>query len=1268
MRLCVILLFGIGPAIQRRQNSKIPNLGIPMLRSKLVNAFLFLLSLLALHLSPRALQPAHAQGTRKDDIVFNSRGIPLAGASIHICNMPATGLPCSPTAQIYSDAALTQALSNPITTDGMGNYFFYAAPGQYEIEITGPGITTKQIPNVILPSDPSAPTFSSLSTTGGISAFTLNLTGNLTVNGSTSVVGSLSSGTLTLNNQSTSPGAASAGTVNLYTKSIDKRLYYKDETGTEVGPLATASGAQTNVANNWTAPQNMDADFHTKGPNPVWDVTRFGGYIGPNYSTPTTGSISTGTATLNVASAMDFAVGQGVLVLGAGPAEGIATPQTPTVTPIAQTGSTSYSYCVSDTDWFNGRTPCSPAGSTSTGPASFGLQSYTISNWSATNGVVTITTSSPHNIPTSKYQSWLWPQVQISGNSAYCDGAWTLTNVPSSTTLQFTRFGVPDSTMNACGGGAVQVLPRVILTWDSHYSFNVTNAACSGSTASLTLSPPLAGPTGTWVEPWFIKAVMAGVSDSHYNTTALISGWSGSSNVISYPINGGSCAGVNTGNLGGTVSLVPGKAVKNHLIYRCTGASCALPANAANYSLVGVAVGNDGYFVDNGTPPSPTGVDLGAPATAPTTATNDYLSTTITNISGTTFTLAANAANTVSGAAVFHDNTPNLLATCAASTANSSHILIPASTSSSGPGGSMFPIMANFDSANSACKGGTTFDFHSQVWMQGSILVGKGSNFTAAEGAAGCFAPFYSMGPVDCFSGYANPLFYFEPEQSSNNSFQNLVLSVGQNYQSALYLDQQLNDDGVTSERFENVHVGGNAGTLPIVDKGGFGRFWNFGGWDSAGGNFATQRTYFFTQNCGMPTYLVLGPVSTGIIETHHTYNFGTAVVDGCGLSSGNWTNASFNDMLGESLYGPMWLFNVLPYGISNITFNGSIYADYNGGPSTPIYDLANSFTSGVHFTENGCANGFQPLLGTASSGNYSGIAISSSTASGCPFIGAPNYHYDNLGTSVSVNNNFNQQLLGTSQVFVPMASPAAFQSLTQQGPGNIPTGTYNFCLTASDALGGETTAGGCTTITVTSQPSVIQMVMPATFPASATGLNVYINNALVNANGCLKPQYTTPGGTYTYNSSFGCGSSSPSSGTAVSSAINSTAVAAPKLLLNGEITASVPRSEQNIFLPGALTSTWTASSWTPDKPVTITRIQVQAKTAPAGCSTNAIVRFTDGATPINLTISAAANDTGAITQNYAAGSTLNVSVQTAASGCTTAPADANVTVQYRMQ
>ena len=279
-----------------------------MIRSKIAShaaacaktmTFLWAFLALALHVVPGAVGPAHAQGSRKDDIVFNSRGIPLAGATVRVCAMPASGQPCAPLALIYSDAALTQALANPTTTDGLGNYFFYAAPGKYEIEISGPSITTKQIPNVILPNDPASPTFS-----GGISAFSLNLSGNLTVNGSTTVIGNLASGTLNLSNQSTAPGAAGTGTVNVYTKTADKRLYYKDETGAEIGPLGPGTGAQTNAVNTFTANQNFDNGMHVKGPDPYSDITRFGKF--GTYSS-TTANTTSGLPTVTLASAPGMA-------------------------------------------------------------------------------------------------------------------------------------------------------------------------------------------------------------------------------------------------------------------------------------------------------------------------------------------------------------------------------------------------------------------------------------------------------------------------------------------------------------------------------------------------------------------------------------------------------------------------------------------------------------------------------------------------------------------------------------------------------------------------------------------------------------------------------------------------------------------------------------------------------------------------------------------------------------------------------------------------
>jgi len=123
-----------------------------------------------------------------------------------------------------------------------------------------------------------------------------------------------------------------------------------------------------------------------------------------------------------------------------------------------------------------------------------------------------------------------------------------------------------------------------------------------------------------------------------------------------------------------------------------------------------------------------------------------------------------------------------------------------------------------------------------------------------------------------------------------------------------------------------------------------------------------------------------------------------------------------------------------------------------------------------------------------------------------------------------------------------------------------------------------------------------------------------------------------------------------------------------PGIAIGSETLSASPRGPFSVFFPGALTSTWTGESWTLDKAITVTRVQAQAKTAPAGCTTNAVVRLSDGTTSVNLTIAAAANDSGAISQNYAAGATLTLGVQTAAAGCTTSPADANAVIQYRMQ
>jgi hypothetical protein len=83
-----------------------------------------------------------AQNYRYDNIVLGPRG-PVPAASVAVCTQPANTsmLPCSPLATIFSTAG-GASQANPLTTDALGNYHFYAASGLYTIQIYGPQVSS----------------------------------------------------------------------------------------------------------------------------------------------------------------------------------------------------------------------------------------------------------------------------------------------------------------------------------------------------------------------------------------------------------------------------------------------------------------------------------------------------------------------------------------------------------------------------------------------------------------------------------------------------------------------------------------------------------------------------------------------------------------------------------------------------------------------------------------------------------------------------------------------------------------------------------------------------------------------------------------------------------------------------------------------------------------------------------------------------------------------------------------------------------------------
>ena len=81
---------------------------------------------------------AWGQGVRKDDFVRDATGAAIPNKVVKACASPANpGPPCTPLANIFSDITLTTPITQNDTfkTDSKGRYLFYAAPGQYFIQV-----------------------------------------------------------------------------------------------------------------------------------------------------------------------------------------------------------------------------------------------------------------------------------------------------------------------------------------------------------------------------------------------------------------------------------------------------------------------------------------------------------------------------------------------------------------------------------------------------------------------------------------------------------------------------------------------------------------------------------------------------------------------------------------------------------------------------------------------------------------------------------------------------------------------------------------------------------------------------------------------------------------------------------------------------------------------------------------------------------------------------------------------------------------------------
>lgn len=410
-------------------------------------------------------------------------------ALITVCPAGSSGIPCTPASvSIFSDQALTHALSNPFQADINGNYQFAVLPGSYTITVginAGQGFSyqyTASLGNqqhgVGIPSNPCS----------AGQTYTNDSTGNyFTCNG-------------TVWQLVTSGLTGSPGGVPIQAQFNSSGVFGGS-------PCANVSALST-------GPLNLGCDTHSSGPNPIVDPgSSFGlrhanfQLFAPGTLTATcTGGTSTCTLTGSFASLQN---GDWLDILGAGAAPTMSTPGAPSVSQVIAeqftgtdfdsaftTGSTTNCFKIVARDKGQGLTAASTETCTSTGNVN---GSKTISNITAARSNNTITyTSSAHGLKVGCSANTCG-MVIIQGltGDASMNGIFRINSVPSTTTFTVvsgmdTRNGAATASTGTGTGNYFLADAVTLPTWTSVgggvVQYGIYRGASSGTETLYGLS------------------------------------------------------------------------------------------------------------------------------------------------------------------------------------------------------------------------------------------------------------------------------------------------------------------------------------------------------------------------------------------------------------------------------------------------------------------------------------------------------------------------------------------------------------------------------------------------------------------------------------------------------------------------------------------------------------------------------------------------------------------------------------------------------------
>lgn len=610
-----------------------------------------------------------AQGSQYQSILLGPTGRPLAGAQITVCSFGSVGVPCQNPINLYSDPGLSVPISNPTTSDSLGNWGFWALPNNYVYTVTGTGITANGPFMISVPCNLNSSCSGTTSTFAGLPtspvtnalAIVTDGNGNNCLGGGgtirelcqwtgtqwilisapvsaafpiTAANGGTGTATPTAHGVAVSEGAGTP--FSFVTPTNNSQCFMSDpanfatiDPSFQTCPSGGGGGSPSQgsqgviqgagaVAGTFQASglsesagvlTNGDNNIR-RGPNPAVDVTFFNARpVNPNIIPTTTATITGGTNSLVVASNAGWLKNDGLSLVGGG-ATNCATP------PLAPTGFPALASAMTGTGW-------AVAGATGANSASYAVVAMSQGGcYTAASPVLTI------------------------ANSFATLGANNMAITSCSNSLGTVTCTVV-STANLATGAWIR---QAGTTDDQEFGGNFQITVLNGTQYSFT--------TGISSQYWM---------NSTTSTGGTLYYWT--SNHIVLPV------------------LPAGTNIYKEAVYRCYGASCALPANAANYALAYVSYpltltntasdASFGVWDDYGTTMTPNlassqNAPWYLPLTPPAANVNDLLTTTVTNIAGTTFTLATNATNSTTSAPMRFDIVPAWTAAQAASNTFSS--------------------------------------------------------------------------------------------------------------------------------------------------------------------------------------------------------------------------------------------------------------------------------------------------------------------------------------------------------------------------------------------------------------------------------------------------------------------------------------------------------------------------------------------------------------------------------------------------------------------